>query len=148
MVVSRTPHMTDYEAERRGFHLEVPEYFNFATDVIGKWASDPNKLAMLWIGQNGEERHVTFAELRCQDLVLMARLLVEQGAMLEAAHDLGMDHPANRDACRALFRASLESLELFDRKLSAGMSLAEALAVEVLLESLTTGSAPSASAPF
>ncbi len=37
----RTPHMTDYEAERRNFHLEVPEYFNFATDVIGKWASDP-----------------------------------------------------------------------------------------------------------
>ena len=46
MVVSRTPHMTDYEAERRGFHLEVPEYFNFATDVIGKWASDPNKLLL------------------------------------------------------------------------------------------------------
>ncbi len=62
MVVSRTPHMTDYEAERRGFHLEVPEYFNFAIDVIGKWASDPNKLAMLWIGQNGEERHITFAQ--------------------------------------------------------------------------------------
>ena len=62
MVVSRTPHMTDYEAERRSFHLEVPEYFNFAIDVIGKWASDPNKLAMLWIGQNGEERHITFAQ--------------------------------------------------------------------------------------
>jgi len=54
--------MTDYEAERRSFHLEVPEYFNFAIDVIGKWASDPNKLAMLWIGQNGEERHITFAQ--------------------------------------------------------------------------------------
>jgi len=53
--------MTDYEAERRGFHLDVPEYFNFAIDVIGKWASDPNKLAMLWIGQDGEERHLTFA---------------------------------------------------------------------------------------
>ena len=61
MVVSRTPHMTDYEAERRGFQLNVPEYFNFAIDVIGKWASDPNKLAMLWIGQNGEERHLSFA---------------------------------------------------------------------------------------
>src|SRR5215469_8157209 len=61
MVVSRTPNMTDYEAERRSFHLDVPEYFNFATDVIGKWANDPNKLAMLWIGQNGEERHLTFA---------------------------------------------------------------------------------------
>ena len=53
--------MTDYEAERRGFQLNVPEYFNFAIDVIGKWASDPNKLAMLWIGQNGEERHLSFA---------------------------------------------------------------------------------------
>ncbi len=58
----RTPNMTDYEAERRNFRLEVPEYFNFATDVIGKWASDPNKLAMLWVGQNGEERHITFAQ--------------------------------------------------------------------------------------
>jgi len=26
MTQTRTPHMTDYEAERRGFHLEVPEY--------------------------------------------------------------------------------------------------------------------------
>jgi acyl-coenzyme A synthetase/AMP-(fatty) acid ligase len=62
MVVSRTPNMTDYEAERRSFHLEVPDYFNFAIDVIDKWASDPNKLAMLWVGQNGEERHITFAQ--------------------------------------------------------------------------------------
>src|SRR6266581_6865670 len=62
MTQTRTPHMTDYEAERRSFHLEVPEYFNFATDVIGKRASDPNKLAMLWIGQHGEEEHITFAQ--------------------------------------------------------------------------------------
>ena len=61
MNVARTPHMTDYEAERRNFHLEVPEYFNFATDVVGKWASDPHKLAMLWIGQDGERRQLTFA---------------------------------------------------------------------------------------
>jgi len=61
MTQTRTPHMTDYEAERRNFHLEVPEYFNFATDVIGKWASDPDKLAMLWIGQHGEEEQITFA---------------------------------------------------------------------------------------
>ena len=61
MSTTRTPHMTNYEAERQHFHLEVPEYFNFATDVIGKWASDPNKLAMLWVGQHGEEQHITFA---------------------------------------------------------------------------------------
>ncbi len=62
MSQTRTPHMTDYEAERRNFHLEVPEYFNFATEVIDKWASDPNKMAMLWIGEHGEERHITFAQ--------------------------------------------------------------------------------------
>ena len=61
MVTSQSPNMTDYEAERRSFQLEVPEYFNFATDVIGKWASDPIKPAMLWIGPHGDERGLTFA---------------------------------------------------------------------------------------
>ena len=28
---------TDYEKERREFHIEVPEYFNFA-DVLDEWA--------------------------------------------------------------------------------------------------------------
>jgi acyl-coenzyme A synthetase/AMP-(fatty) acid ligase len=60
--MSTTPHMTDYEAERRNFRLDVPEMFNFATDVIGKWARDPKKLAMLWVGQDGEERRITFAQ--------------------------------------------------------------------------------------
>ncbi len=62
MVASQPPNMTDYEAERRSFHLDVPAQFNFASDVMGKWASDPNKLAMLWVGQDGEERHITFAQ--------------------------------------------------------------------------------------
>ena len=60
--MTTTPHMTDYEAERRDFHLDVPAHFNFAIDVIGKWAEDPNKLAMLWLGQNGEERSITYAQ--------------------------------------------------------------------------------------
>ncbi len=63
MTTSKSPNMTDYEAERRNFSLEVPEYFNFAIDVIGKWASDPTKLAMLWVGKRGEtEEHITFAQ--------------------------------------------------------------------------------------
>ena len=61
MVASRYPNMADYEAERRSFQLDVPEYFNFAIDIIDKWASDPNKLAMLWVGPNDEERRFTFA---------------------------------------------------------------------------------------
>ncbi len=62
MTISKTPNMTDYEAERRNFHLDVPQYYNFATDVIGKWAQNPDKLAMLWLGQNGKEKNITFAE--------------------------------------------------------------------------------------
>ncbi|GAC1472665.1 MAG: acyl--CoA ligase [Ktedonobacteraceae bacterium] len=61
MTTSRIPHMTDYETERRNFRLDVPEQFNFAIDVIGKWAGDTNKQAMLWLGQHGEERRITFA---------------------------------------------------------------------------------------
>ena len=55
--------MKDYEAERQAFHLDVPEYYNFASDVIDKWAQQPDKLAMLWVGQRGEaEERITFAD--------------------------------------------------------------------------------------
>src|SRR5579859_7836812 len=61
MTTSQNPNMTDYEAERRNFQLDVPEYFNFAADVIDKQAQNLNKEAMLWIGQHGEEQHITFS---------------------------------------------------------------------------------------
>src|SRR2546429_5898204 len=61
MVASQRPNMTDYEAERRSFQLDVPEYFNFAADVIDKLAQNPEKLAMFWVGQDGERRQLTFA---------------------------------------------------------------------------------------
>ncbi len=61
MVASQSPNMTDYEAEYRNFQLDVPEYFNFAADVIDRYAQNPDKEAMLWIGQHGEERHLSFA---------------------------------------------------------------------------------------
>ena len=54
--------MLDYEAERQQFRWEAPDEFNFAVDVIGKWAADPQKEAMWWVGHDGQERHVTFAE--------------------------------------------------------------------------------------
>jgi hypothetical protein len=81
-------------------------------------------------------REAAVAEARCRDLALIARLLVEQEAMREAAHELGDDHPADLTACRLLYWAAEESLEVLDRKLEAGQPLAEALAVEVLLESV------------
>ncbi len=63
MTTSRTPNMTDYEAERRNFSLDIPDYFNFATDVVGTWARDPHKLAMLWVGPHNEVEQITFAQL-------------------------------------------------------------------------------------
>ena len=42
-----TPNMVDYEEACRSFALEVPEYFNFATDVVDGRAGDHTKLALL-----------------------------------------------------------------------------------------------------
>jgi len=54
--------MTDYDAAVRDFRLDVPERFNFARDVVGRWAKDPEKLAMHWLGHDGSERKITFRE--------------------------------------------------------------------------------------
>jgi acyl-coenzyme A synthetase/AMP-(fatty) acid ligase len=56
------PNMTDYERTRREFRLEVPAKFNFARDVVGGWARERNRLAMVWVGPNGEERKLTFRD--------------------------------------------------------------------------------------
>ncbi|MGH7777434.1 MAG: AMP-binding protein [Candidatus Dormibacterales bacterium] len=54
--------MDDYDAAVRSFRIHVPRYFNFARDVVGGWAHDPGKLAMLWLGPGGAERRITFLE--------------------------------------------------------------------------------------
>ena len=54
--------LTDYDAAVRDFRLDVPERFNFARDVVGRWAEDPDKLAMLWLGADGSERRITFRD--------------------------------------------------------------------------------------
>jgi len=44
-----------------GFPVQAPEYFNFAYDVVDKWAEfDRNKLAMIYRNQEGMERKLTF----------------------------------------------------------------------------------------
>jgi acyl-coenzyme A synthetase/AMP-(fatty) acid ligase len=65
MTTGQTPrserhNMTDYQQARRDFTWEVAEDYNFAIDTIGKWARDPEKLAMLWIGPDGAEERYTF----------------------------------------------------------------------------------------
>ena len=58
-----THNMTDYDKTFAEFKWEVPEYFNFAGDVIDKWAKqDPNKLAMHWVNDDGLEAKRTFMD--------------------------------------------------------------------------------------
>ncbi len=56
--------MTSYEEAYGAFTLEVPETFNFGFDVVDKWAEDPQKLAMVWVDEDGREERYTFADIR------------------------------------------------------------------------------------
>jgi len=56
--------MTDYAATRAAFQLEKPERFNFARDVIDRWAGqDPDKLAIWWVDDAGREHKRSFAQI-------------------------------------------------------------------------------------
>lgn len=46
--------------------LSVPADFNWAYDVVDRWGDDPQKLGMLWVSPAGDERPITFAELRAR----------------------------------------------------------------------------------
>ena len=60
------PNMTDYDAAYAAFSLDVPETYNFGFDVVDKWAEDPQKLAMLWVDEDGSEARYTFADMKRQ----------------------------------------------------------------------------------
>ena len=45
------------------FRLEAPEHFNFARDVVDRWAEDPEHRALWWIDDDGAEQQWTFAQV-------------------------------------------------------------------------------------
>lgn len=56
--------MEDFE---QNFEFVVPEKFNFAYDVMDRWAAEqPDKLALLWTNDRGEERRYTFGDIKRQ----------------------------------------------------------------------------------
>jgi acyl-coenzyme A synthetase/AMP-(fatty) acid ligase len=57
---SQASNIGNYQHTRQSFKWEVGDDYNFAIDTIGKWAEDPNKLAMLWLGADGREERFTF----------------------------------------------------------------------------------------
>jgi acetyl-CoA synthetase len=53
-----------YEEFYNEFNIKVPDNFNFAYDVVDIIAKEtPDKVAMVWCDDNGEERIITFAQM-------------------------------------------------------------------------------------
>ena len=53
-----------YEDFRDNFQINVPEAFNFGYDVVDEWARvEPDKPALLWCNDAGEERRFTFTDI-------------------------------------------------------------------------------------
>lgn len=69
-MIERFLKQTHFESvEDYNKHLEfiIPENFNFAYDVIDVWAEEaPEKLAILWTNDQGDEIRTTYGELKEQ----------------------------------------------------------------------------------
>jgi len=61
-----------------GFEWQIPAEFNFAADVVDRWADDPDRLALIAVDPAGAERRFTFAEISRRASQL-AKLLAQQG---------------------------------------------------------------------
>ncbi|HON82312.1 MAG TPA: AMP-binding protein [Methanoregulaceae archaeon] len=56
--------MEDYDETYRDFRIEVPEYYNFGFEVIDRHGlADRNRLAMIWVNQEGKEKTFTFRQM-------------------------------------------------------------------------------------
>lgn len=53
-----------YEDLTKNYKVKYSDNFNFGFDVVDKYAKlDPNKLAMIWCNDSGEERFITFKDV-------------------------------------------------------------------------------------
>ena len=49
----------------KGFHIQVPDNFNFAYDIVDEWATQaPNKRALCWVNEHGRHHDFTFGEMK------------------------------------------------------------------------------------
>ena len=56
---------TSYEDFYNNFKIVAPDSFNFAFDVVDKYADeDPEKLALIWTNDASEERQFTFLDIK------------------------------------------------------------------------------------
>lgn len=72
-----------YQDFMQNFKVNVPEDFNFGYDIVDAYADSlPEKEAILWVNDNGEERHITyraFKNLSDQCASFLMSIGVEKG---------------------------------------------------------------------
>ena len=79
--------MPDYDDMFRHFRIDVPEYFNFGFDIIDAWAKkDRNKLAMIWVSQDGGEKKFSFLDLanlsnKAANIVMLGAYIKSSGVL-------------------------------------------------------------------
>lgn len=67
---------TSQEDFQENFEFIIPENFNFAFDVMDEWAKiTPDRLALLWCNDKGEERRFTFEDIRKESNKVASYLL-------------------------------------------------------------------------
>ncbi len=58
----------DYKSQedfKKHFKINTPNHFNFGYDIVDEWAiKEPNKLALLWTNDQGDERKFSFSEMK------------------------------------------------------------------------------------
>ncbi len=60
----KRPDFESYEDFRENFHLEVPEKFEFARDVVDAWAElEPQKRALVYCNDKGFSKTFTFSDI-------------------------------------------------------------------------------------
>jgi acyl-coenzyme A synthetase/AMP-(fatty) acid ligase len=125
--------LSTYELERRNFRLEVPEYFNFASDVLSHWASNPGKSALIWADERGHRQELTFRQLAQRSSKLadgLARLGIKQGDRVLV---IIPPEPAWWEVFMALFRLGAVvapgTSQLTARDIQYRLDLAEASAI-------------------
>lgn len=60
------------------FRWKVPATFNFSSDVVDRWAQDPDRLALITVDENKRSQRYTFADI-AHRAAQVANLLAAQG---------------------------------------------------------------------